>query len=295
MTLPDDHLSPEEIARLADGKAPEEATETLLGHLYRCRSCMAAYVEAVRYRAAWLAAPDAFKPPEELVAAAHFVRFPAHPPRRRSRIAKLIPVAAGLVVLAIGARWALLSLNAPLGLSDPAQDALRSRSASGLLIPGVAIARSGSGMTMRGGEAPEDTGEALAAVRAEAERLGAGYRPDASSARQAYRYCATRYAANGPVNTNGSVAEALLRAPKDRALRLLDAAIAFQLDDLDRAEHSIAVVLQRNPGDALALLDLALVQQARGDSTSAKLGLTKLASRHDVIGERARIGLGARP
>ena len=91
MTLPpDDHLSPEEIARLAEGKAPAEATEALLGHLYRCRSCMAAYVEAVRYRAAWLAAPEAFKPPEELVAAAQRVRFPAHAPRGRSRVPWLI-------------------------------------------------------------------------------------------------------------------------------------------------------------------------------------------------------------
>lgn len=154
-------------------------------------------------------------------------------------------MAAGLVGLAIGTRWVLLGLNAPLELSDPAHDALLRRSASGLLIPGVATARSSSGVTMRGGDAPEDTGEASAVVRAEAERLGAGYRSDASSARRAYRYCATRYAANGPVNTNGSVEEALLRAPRDRALRLLDAAIAIQSDDLDRTERSVQVVLQR--------------------------------------------------
>src|SRR6185369_11934492 len=112
MTNPDDHLSPEEIARLAEGQMPPESAEPLLLHLSRCRSCMAAYVEAVRYRAAWLAAPEAFKPPEELVAAGMRVRFPPAPMGRTStRAVRWIPAAVGLLVVAFGTRWAWLAAN----------------------------------------------------------------------------------------------------------------------------------------------------------------------------------------
>jgi hypothetical protein len=39
----------------------EGEARTVRDHLAECRSCLAAYVDAVRYRAAWLIDPRAFR------------------------------------------------------------------------------------------------------------------------------------------------------------------------------------------------------------------------------------------
>src|SRR5262249_60568109 len=87
--LPGAHVSSEDIARLAEGTLPPEPAEVILAHLSRCRSCMAAYVEAVRYRAAWLAEPHAFKPPEDVLEHGRAL-FPVMPPTRRTRARRLL-------------------------------------------------------------------------------------------------------------------------------------------------------------------------------------------------------------
>src|SRR5262245_33637961 len=91
------HVSNEEIARLAEGTLPAESAESILAHLSRCRSCMAAYVEAVRYRAAWLAEPDAFKPPKDVLERGRAVlrRGESQPRRARPRTWPRRALAAG--------------------------------------------------------------------------------------------------------------------------------------------------------------------------------------------------------
>jgi hypothetical protein len=296
MTNPDDHLSPEEIARLAEGQTPPESAEPLLHHLSRCRSCMAAYVEAVRYRAAWLAAPEAFKPPEELVAAGVRVRFPPPTPgRTNSRWRRWIPAAAGLLVVAFGARWAWLAANAPIEMSREVRARLAAESTSGLLLPGVRTLNTDVGPPTRGAESTDGAVPSSDSLNAQFGRLKTEYRAGSSTAREAYRFCATQLAASGPNTASASVAEALRDSPDDRDLHVLGAAIAFRQDDLAGAEHLLRQVLERDAGDALVRLDLALVRQARGDTAGVRLELEQLAKRRGVIGDRARREIGARP
>src|SRR5262249_59286493 len=100
----DDHVSAEDIARLAEGTLPPETAEVILAHLSRCRSCMAAYVEAVRYRAAWLAEPDAFKPPPDVLERGRALFRPETSVRRaraRQALAARSPAAAASLVVAL--------------------------------------------------------------------------------------------------------------------------------------------------------------------------------------------------
>src|SRR5690242_2237624 len=91
------------LAVLAEeGRSAADARS--LEHLTQCRSCMAAYADAVRYRTAWLGSPEMFD-----ADAAE-----ASPPRSKSRsLANWLPIAAGLLVaVGIGA-WALTRRPAP--------------------------------------------------------------------------------------------------------------------------------------------------------------------------------------
>src|SRR5262249_20108791 len=59
------HVDLATLAELVDGTLPAAEVSRVRAHLGECRSCMAAYADAVRFRAAWLANPDAFRAEEE--------------------------------------------------------------------------------------------------------------------------------------------------------------------------------------------------------------------------------------
>src|SRR5262245_23071624 len=61
------HPREEDLAALADGRLGAGEAEPLRRHLAACRSCLAAYSDAVRYRAGWLTSPRAFEPSRGLV------------------------------------------------------------------------------------------------------------------------------------------------------------------------------------------------------------------------------------
>jgi hypothetical protein len=198
-------------------------------------------------------------------------------------------------VVAFGARWAWLAANPPIEVSREVMARLAVESTSGLLMPGVRTLNPDVGLPTRGAEGTDGVVSSSDSLNAQLVRLGTEYRPGSSTAREAYRFCATQLAASGPSTASASVAEALRDTPDDPDLRVLGAAIAYRQDDLAGAEHLLRQVLERDAGDALARLDLALVRQARGDTAGARLELAQLAKRRDVIGDRARREIGARP
>src|SRR5262245_40621443 len=61
------HLDAETIAALAEGKGGVIDRTAVVRHLAECESCMAAYADAVRARAEWIAAPEGFRAPDEMV------------------------------------------------------------------------------------------------------------------------------------------------------------------------------------------------------------------------------------
>src|SRR5262245_20819074 len=268
-------------------------------HLARCRSCMAAYVDAIRYRAAWLARPDAFEPPDDLMAMAQAVAVartrtaPARPRASASRAPQrwvFASALAGASVLAV-VLW-------PRGGTEPVLgEDIRirlSRPGTGLIVPGAIAPVPPEGAVMRGSDA--GTG-APSAVPEPRPRQGRGVEPVFSGRgpeREAYVLAAGRLANDDLHGSRLAVERALERSPDHRELLLLRAAIAYRESDLELATELVSRVLDRAPGDPVALADRALLRLEHGDSGVALPALRALASRPDELGERVRAEMGER-
>ena len=105
------HLTPDELALLAEGKAGE-AAEKFRSHLAHCKSCFEAYQEAVEFHARALAGKEPHAPPE-------LVQNGRNVPVRRGkkkgvtrapRWRMILATAGGLVTLA--AVWIFLGAGA---------------------------------------------------------------------------------------------------------------------------------------------------------------------------------------
>src|SRR5262249_8476930 len=108
----DTHIELSALAQCADGTLPRDEARTVREHLAECRSCLAAYVDAVRYRAAWLADSEAFRLEDDDRALVGLERSTARSPaepggnlgtfRRLALIASVAAVAAVSVRIARG-------------------------------------------------------------------------------------------------------------------------------------------------------------------------------------------------
>src|SRR5262245_17155870 len=153
--IPEEHVSAEDIARLAEGTLPPETSEVILVHLSRCRSCMAAYVEAVRYRAAWLANPDAFEPPKDVLERGRAL-FRSESRTRRSRGRQVFAAGSMAAAASILVAMVLYSGRSRWGthetLPQPIARALAQRThlARGLFLPGAQSVRAQPGCQVRG-------------------------------------------------------------------------------------------------------------------------------------------------
>jgi tetratricopeptide (TPR) repeat protein len=266
-----EHLELSELAQFADGTLPESRAARARAHITQCRSCMAGYADAVRYRAAWLADADAFRLDGEFRALANATHgaggtSPGH--RRRSgRTAgfALLAVAAGLVIT-----FAVLRPSDPsptLGFPlDPAVHEATSRSSErGLVLPGAEHdadrvrpeLRSGPPATSR--ELDEELRKAIALYERGARDAGSGARVVAA------------LLAGGEIETARDYArEALHRYPDAVPLLVFAADAEYRLNDLAAAEVLLRRALQRAPRDPMVALDLGLVLRRLGRDTEAR-------------------------
>ena len=282
--LLDDHIPIEELARLAEGQLTPETAAEAMPHLARCRSCMAAYADAIRYRAAWLARPDAFEPPDDLMAMAQAVAGPRNAPARPRASASPAPRRWAFASALAGASVLALLLW-PRGGSTPVlTEDVRvrlSRPGTGLILPGAVAPAHTEGVVMRGGGSGTETPGAVPETRRGPER-------------DAYILAAGRLANDDLHGARLAVERALERSPDHRELLLLRAGIAYRESDLELASELVSRVLDRAPGDPVALADRALLRLEHGDSGVALPALRALASRPDELGERVRAEMAER-
>jgi hypothetical protein len=296
---PDDHIPAEQIAALAEGSLPAESREAILKHLSRCRSCMAAYVEAVRYRAAWLAAPEAFEPPEELVelgqqalAEATTGARPARP--SPWRLKRLAAAAAGLAALVVALRMLLMPtlppIVLPLAVSEPL--ATVAAESTGLFLPGATeraprprdAMRSGGGMNVH--PRLDLAVESLLTLH----RLARSAR---DSARTAYPCAAALRAREDLEDAHDMAIEALKPGGNPCAARVLLAEILFRKGEDARAEGALTQAIHDGCDDDVTRMDWALVKASRGDTVEANPVFRQYSARRDALGERARSELGS--
>jgi len=286
---PGPHLSPEDLAVLAEGADRDQAPRELLDHLARCRSCMAAYADVVRYRAGWLAFPKAFTRAKGTVRGR---RPGVHAPRAlmQGRAALFLAAAGFVVVFVLAGAW-LTGRLAPRRPSDPIAALIERASAEGLVIPGGEAGASRQARTYRSGSVVDDeAGRALERMRAEHERAPREHRD--------VHTLVAGLLASGRVDLAGDyVEEGLARAPEDSRLLTLSAIVAHRTGNLSGAERRLRSALQASPGDATATLDLGIVlaEAGRTDEADSLLGEVIRKVPDSPLADRSRRALSAMP
>jgi tetratricopeptide (TPR) repeat protein len=250
---------------VAEGRADEAVAERVAAHLAECRSCMAAYADAVRYRSAWLAAPRAFTPSATMMREGASV---AEPGARRSRVHSqwLVP-AVGIAVLVAAVGFAVWRLQP--SESTVLRAALERESSRGLVLPGGERGADREPQVQRG---PAVDAELGAAVSHAAHRYEAGDR----SAAVAYDVAAGYLLIRNLDAARDYAAEGLKAHPDDQSLAILAAVLAYRNSDLERAEGALRDVLRRSPNEPVATLDLAIVMGERGVHDEARALLEAL-------------------
>lgn len=265
------HLSPEELAVLAEGGDRGRSAHAASGHLARCRSCMSAYADIVRYRAAWLAFPEAFG------------GGTATPPNRFPWVA-----AAGVIVL-MGIAVAMLAGRERAGPDHgPITALIESASAEGLVIPGGEAGAAGTESLYRSGPATGDD------VEGELERLRTRHESDPQSSRD-IQQLAAGYLAAGRLDLAGDyVADGLARAPTDARLLTVAGIVAHRNGDFDEAERRLRAALRSSPNDLTAMLDLGLVlAETAPNQAQAYLSEVVRKAPRSPLADRARRVLAA--
>jgi hypothetical protein len=279
---PEDHLSPDEIAILAEGHATAEEAARAREHLARCRSCMSAYADTVRYRAAWLVMPQAFDGETPSLPA------PARPRGVRNRIATIAAVGAGVA--------AIITVIATLPHRDPPMSrsivaALERASSDGLVLPGGEAGAVASRSRYRSGlpGGAEDEGEV--------ERLRRAYEGPGADARDVYPLAAGLVATGQLDRAHDYIEEGRARSPRDHRFAILAGVVAFQNGDPAGAERALRDALVLAPGDPVATLDLGLVEAVLHGRAAADPYLREVigSAPRSPLAARARRALGQAP
>jgi len=282
-----DHLALEDLALLAEGRPIADSNDADR-HLATCRSCAAAYVDAVRYRAAWLAMPGAFDPPTAEVRAGMALIEADAAEATASRIVRPHPArvdvrwAAGVATVVVAlVFWALTRAPAD-DLPAPIVQALAQHAEQGLLLPGVH--GSVSSPTIRSGaaEAPIGLGDAVASALADFETRG-------PSAHRAYVAGAGCLARGNPDAARDFAREGERLDARDTRCTLLLAALDYRENRLADAESRLRAVVAREPANRTAVVDLGMVLRAAGREHQAREWLEPLARGNDAAGLRARV------
>ncbi|MEZ5065857.1 MAG: hypothetical protein R3B81_14075 [bacterium] len=230
MTPP--HLDEETIAELADGRP---ATRDESAHLESCRSCLAAYAEAVEVVSEWRESESSSAP---LV-----VKSGRGPAWR---------IAAPLAVAALLAFVVWFGRPAPRSAPDyvPEQELLRAAarwSSAGFVLPGAPEATTESGY--RSG-APDPT--SLDRTIAVLDRRWI----EQPSASVGYWRAAALLATGQSAAAWEATSEALTRYPESEDLLVLRAAIAYRDGRDDEARRDLAEVVRRDSSHAVARANL---------------------------------------
>jgi tetratricopeptide (TPR) repeat protein len=290
------HLPDEELALLGEGGLHGEDAKRAHRHLAACSTCMAAYADAVRYRAAWLARPESFTSDPELVLAGidarHSVesRAPAMagewPSFLRPRWASLAFGAGALAIAATVALRIVSSHPAPLVTDVPPviAAALESESSRGLVLPG------GEAGAARIPDVHRGSSMGDASMRHSVDSLVRLYESGPRTPHLAYVAGAGCLALGQLDLARDYTHEAIALYHSDPALLALAADIRLRSNDEAGAEELLRRALRHRPHDPTLTLNLAIVLREQGHLSESCHLLKTLARRSPIgpVGTRAR-------
>ncbi len=273
------HLTDAQLAALVDESLGDSERAFLVEHLRSCESCHSAYRETVLYRAILLTDSTIFRAPDAVMDMARRVARPEVPTRPAPRFRWFEPrLVAGLtaatVVVIAGVAW--YTHHQPDSYSEwlpTLKQAAASASAEGsIVLPGLEEVVAASAPEYRTGFVQADD-----AITTALAGLTNAYR-DSPNAEVAH-WLIGGFLATGDVETSRIyVQDARLRFPEDSRFVVLDAIVAYRMNDMARAETLLRTALDVNPHDGAALLNLALVQYESGQLDSARRTLQLVQS-----------------
>jgi len=303
------HPSDEEIASFIDGSMGQIDDLRVRAHLQGCEDCLEAYRYAVRYSGAHGETPAADLPSTEALQAARAIAQPDRPQHthagrgKRRWLGGMSPasravMAAAAVVFVATAVW-LRPIPGGDGFDPHSPDlapvTLAMTAASDrntLVLPGVEFDLGAAPATVRSGPAPitRELDNALS-------RLAVAYNDGALASDEA-QWLIAGYLATGQVeNARVYIEDARVRYPKDLDLVILEGILAYNDDDLGRAEGSFEAVLTADAGNALAAFNLAVVRAESGDPAGARLLFSRVQelAPGSTLAGRAAIAVSVTP
>lgn len=281
-----EHVPIEMLARLAEGHADEPEAAEVREHLATCRACMAAYADAVRYRAAWIATPQEFHPERTATDGTTRDRRSTSQGFRQAALAAGMVIALGGVALLVG-RGLLPKSDAEV-VPTVIREALEAASANGLVLPGGEAAANLEVPVTRAG-APGRLRHLESQVEEEIRRYEAGDR----SSDRTFLVVAGLLGLQELQAAQDYVEEGLERHPDDPRLLILAADIARRGSRLAQAEGHLRHALALEPKSRTASLDLALVLLDMERMDEARVRLGALSDGQSEIAARAREELDA--
>jgi tetratricopeptide repeat protein/putative zinc finger protein len=277
------------LAELADGVLPPGDAARARAHLGECRSCMAAYADAVRYRAAWLTDPDGFAADDQIRRWAESHGREPLPPSRSSNWARVavrvLPAAAATVLVAwlAASPFAGRAPSLDFELSPAVRDAAERSSERGLVLPGAVAGADRIRPELRSGRPMISPGLDREIRDAIQEYEHGAPSPDAGA-----RVVAALLAA-GEIDAARDYAKECLKRSANHVPLLVFASDAYyRSNDLAGAEELLRNAVRHAPDDPLVALDLALVLEQAGREQEARSLLMRVTkSRVSPLATRA--------
>ena len=271
------HVELEDLAQLVDGTLEPGRAAAVRAHVAGCPTCLAAYEEAVRDRAAWLGAPDQFALPSDWQRAHAEVLgrvdderattavrpIPLSPNRARTRwVWAAAATAAGLAAILWLGVAPMSRRSEQLALPPAIRAAAEQASSGGLVLPGGEAGANVTGTVFRSGGIA-DLGDVVS-------RAVDDYERDRTSSAALHAACVGLVVSNRLDHAEDYIDAGLIRDPNDAVLVLLAADVAFRKSKLEESERHLRSALRLRPGDPVATLDLGLVLAERGNEMDAK-------------------------
>jgi tetratricopeptide (TPR) repeat protein len=269
------HLDEETLARIAEHGSGGDAERDAVRHIARCRTCLAAYADAVRYRLA-LGSLHGRRVDGALASLA---------PQRPASGPRWLAAAATLAVMAAATWWYGSQRQATtIGRPPELVALLEHASADGLVLPGGEGQRAVPAPTYRSpSNAIDDPSPLL-------ERLRQRYEADRRDADALYDVSACLATSGRWGAANDYINEGRAVHPRDPRFLLLAAVLARAQSRPVEALRLLSEARAMNPDDSILLLDEALVLAERGEIARARRQLQQVMALSRVPAISARAG-----
>lgn len=301
----DAHLTEEEIALFIEEQYDEIDRKRIYDHLRGCKQCFTEYLDATRFRGTWISDGEPLESSRDLVDAGtrlvlkntnhgqvHESR-PA-PSRKASRRKWSIALAGVLAVLLFSVAWltkmdrgeSIQDLSSIVGPIRTAADWASTHSS--IVIPGSEFSFDANSPAYRTNPALED--ESISSSLLTLVDLYENH-PDS---RDVLFWLCKGFLATGRL----TVAETYLKEarrlyPDDREISLLSALAEYFKGNTETSEQLLRGVLSQEPGNAVALMNLAVILIDRNEISEAHTICNKIQTLHPntPIAERSRLML----